>query len=367
MFNDSIPVIAYHQVSVNDKITPQVFDHQMRWLHENGYESVTLDEFYRYMTGPAGARPGKKVLITFDDGFADNYTYAYPILKKYGFTAVIFLITSRITESDEVRYNLTDYENGICGESDITVTNASRKANIESVIHGPTADFLTTAEIKKMASDGVIEFESHTHTHAKYFSNDKIVDFFNPNSHWALLCETGGRYDYGIPVYEMSSGVVKKRYFDDNKMREHMAGFVTENGGAKFFDSNDYKKKLFSVVKEFKNSYGRNSRYESDEEFNKRVTDDLMRSKEIIKRVTGRESDYLCWPWGEFSKDGVAVAKKCGFKGLFSLERGANAAGGDLDNIKRLEVKAKGLKWFANRLATYSSTLRAGFYGMVRR
>jgi peptidoglycan/xylan/chitin deacetylase (PgdA/CDA1 family) len=365
MANDSIPVIAYHQVSKNNKITLDIFSEQMRYLAENGYSTVTLDGFYSYIKG-AGSPGKKRVLITFDDGFADNFIYAYPILKKYGFSAVIFLITSRITESDEIRLNYDDCERGIIKLHELYETADSRKANTGAVMNAGTDDFLRSAEIKKMCTDGVIEFESHTHLHARYFTDDSIIDFFNQRSHWPVLFETDGRSDYGIPLYKMGSAIANRRFFDDKGLREHLKGFVSKNGGPDFFKGKDWRCTLFRLTAEYKEKHQLNERYESDEEYEKRVTDDLIRSKKIIKEITGRRSEFLCWPWGEFSESAVGIAKKCGFKGLFSLERGANSVGCDPYNIKRLEVKPKGIKWFKSRLNTYSSGFKSKLYGLVR-
>ncbi len=91
-----VPVLNYHQV--NNKfhtvltMKPENFEKQIRYLSENGYHALTLEEFTDYMDGK-GELPDKPVLITFDDGYADNYEYAYPILKKYKMTGTIFLIT----------------------------------------------------------------------------------------------------------------------------------------------------------------------------------------------------------------------------------------------------------------------------------
>jgi peptidoglycan/xylan/chitin deacetylase (PgdA/CDA1 family) len=73
--------------------TVESFEEQMSWLHENGYSTVTLADFEQYLEGQTGSH--KKVLITFDDGHASLANYCYEILKKYGFTAVVFLITGR--------------------------------------------------------------------------------------------------------------------------------------------------------------------------------------------------------------------------------------------------------------------------------
>ena len=93
--SDRRPVLNYHQV--NNKFStvltmkPANFDEQMKYLHDNDYHSITLEQFDAYMRGE-GDLPDRPVLITFDDGYVDNYEEAYPILKKYNMRGTIFLI-----------------------------------------------------------------------------------------------------------------------------------------------------------------------------------------------------------------------------------------------------------------------------------
>ena len=85
----------YHSIgekNLNPMIIPtDKFSEQMKFLKENNYTTFTLDEVYNFFAGTIQV-PKKSVVITFDDGYVDNYINAYPILKKYKFNATIFLI-----------------------------------------------------------------------------------------------------------------------------------------------------------------------------------------------------------------------------------------------------------------------------------
>ena len=74
------------------RVKPIEFEKQIAWLKAEGFNFVTMQELQDHW----GEHPAKSVAITFDDGYLDNYTNAYPILKKYGFTATIFLVTGFI-------------------------------------------------------------------------------------------------------------------------------------------------------------------------------------------------------------------------------------------------------------------------------
>jgi peptidoglycan/xylan/chitin deacetylase (PgdA/CDA1 family) len=90
----SIPVLNYHSIAVdpdnNAVLDPKKLEEQMAFLAAEGYTTLTLRQFIDIWDGKAEA-PAKAVLLTFDDGYTDNYTEAMPILKKYGFRATMFV------------------------------------------------------------------------------------------------------------------------------------------------------------------------------------------------------------------------------------------------------------------------------------
>lgn len=91
-----VMVLNYHKVDnmhISLSVLPEDFDAQMKYLKENNYHTISPEELYESLAGNLEL-PENPVLITFDDGYADNYHNAYPILKKYGFRATIFVISS---------------------------------------------------------------------------------------------------------------------------------------------------------------------------------------------------------------------------------------------------------------------------------
>jgi len=99
-----IPILMYHSISEEPATAnhpyfltnscPRVFAEHMRFLHENGYETVSLTETIRCLK--AGQTSPKSVVLTFDDGYDDFYTNAYPVMSLYGFNATVFLPTDYI-------------------------------------------------------------------------------------------------------------------------------------------------------------------------------------------------------------------------------------------------------------------------------
>lgn len=97
----SLPILMYH--SVENKpgnglcVPPEQLEQQLKYLHEQGYYTVTPAEAYKILAQNKVPKKHKKlVMVTFDDGYENNYTAAYPLLKKYHIHATIGLITSKV-------------------------------------------------------------------------------------------------------------------------------------------------------------------------------------------------------------------------------------------------------------------------------
>jgi peptidoglycan/xylan/chitin deacetylase (PgdA/CDA1 family) len=109
-----IPVLMYHKVNSDPRtggpgirVTPARFERQMRYLANNGYHTVSLTDLVAFIEKNE-ALPPRPVVITFDDGYLDNYRHAFPVLKKYGFTATIFVVANYVgkTNGFDVRAGL---------------------------------------------------------------------------------------------------------------------------------------------------------------------------------------------------------------------------------------------------------------------
>ncbi|MFT5872073.1 MAG: peptidoglycan/xylan/chitin deacetylase (PgdA/CDA1 family) [Clostridium sp.] len=97
--NNKIPILMYHSISYEKgntlRIPKENFRNQMKYLSNNNYTTLSLDELYSYMQ-KGEKLPTKPIVITFDDGYKDNYTNAYPILKEFNLKATVFVITNCI-------------------------------------------------------------------------------------------------------------------------------------------------------------------------------------------------------------------------------------------------------------------------------
>jgi peptidoglycan/xylan/chitin deacetylase (PgdA/CDA1 family)/glycosyltransferase involved in cell wall biosynthesis len=139
----SIPVLMYHRVTRNKAsesshgiwVTDSQFRAQLHSLRSRGFETITFRDYDRFLEGQ-GRLPRHPVILTFDDGYEDNYTLALPLLRDFGFRAVIFAVTDK-----KRRRNFWD-----SGE--------------------PTAALLSSGQMQELNRSG-IEIGSHTVTHPR--------------------------------------------------------------------------------------------------------------------------------------------------------------------------------------------------------
>lgn len=94
-----VPVLYYHSIKreVNNEVRmpPEQFEEQMAYLQNHGYHCISLNQLYQSLYHK-GTLPDKPFVITFDDGYIDNYETAFPILKKHGFVATVFMVSSYV-------------------------------------------------------------------------------------------------------------------------------------------------------------------------------------------------------------------------------------------------------------------------------
>src|SRR5690625_3549760 len=97
MSSENIPVLMYHHVGPTGgslTVSAEHFEQQIRGLAEKGYRSLGAAELEGFFRGQAVAP--KSVVLTFDDGYLDNWVYAHPVLEKYGVIGMKVLIPGLI-------------------------------------------------------------------------------------------------------------------------------------------------------------------------------------------------------------------------------------------------------------------------------
>jgi peptidoglycan/xylan/chitin deacetylase (PgdA/CDA1 family) len=153
-----IPVLLYHHINPHrgDVVTvrPEVFAAQMGYLVEHGYRFLSADELVDHVRG---VRPveEKAVVLTFDDGWLDNYLHAYPLLLRLGLKATVFVVTAR-TDAASLRGCGCAYTTAVPLHEE--AKRLIREGHAERVV-------LDWSTVRAMAGSGLVGFHSHTVNH----------------------------------------------------------------------------------------------------------------------------------------------------------------------------------------------------------
>jgi len=193
-------ILMYHMVSPHLpkskskfnrlRVPPEEFEKQLKWLKKNNWTSMTMAELEKL-----DVIPPKTVILTFDDGYADNYMNAFPLLKKYTMKATIYLVVNRFDKT---------------WASDKDTKQSSEELNLEPM--------LSHDMVQEMLASGLIEFGSHTLNHVNLptlsaekkqteIAQSKIM----LEEQYAILCESFA-YPFGFFDPEDVSLIEKNGY-----------------------------------------------------------------------------------------------------------------------------------------------------------
>lgn len=164
-----VPILMYHYIRIADpadtlgvglSVTPKNFETQIKWLKENDYITIRLEDLadpQKTVLSKVKALNKKPVIITFDDGYDNAYTEAYPILKKYDFIGAVFIIRDFVGRSE----------------------------------------YATQPQIDEMANYGM-EIGSHTLSHVDLSKNPLEIDkkqIFDSKLYSQIFCYPAGKYN----------------------------------------------------------------------------------------------------------------------------------------------------------------------------
>ncbi len=186
----AVPVLMYHSVGDGDSlvvISPENFRSHLEAIKQNGFTPISLDELIKFVDY-GFPLPEKPVCITFDDGYLDNFTVAFPMLKEYGFKATIFAIVSSVGKET---YKNTSY--------------------------GITPHF-SYDQAREMIDSGLISVQSHTydmHQSTKFESG--------PARETVLRFENEGLMDY---ISRFQSDFMTSKTILEAELEKPLVGFA---------------------------------------------------------------------------------------------------------------------------------------------
>jgi peptidoglycan/xylan/chitin deacetylase (PgdA/CDA1 family) len=154
-----VPILMYHSIADlpgnNLGVPPEKFAGQMKFLHDAGFTTITPDQLFDAYQG-TGKLPSSPILLTFDDGYPDNYYVAFPILKQYGFTATFFVITG-------------DVDHGMLSWSQLKEMQDHGMSIQSHTVSHPDLRNLSGLALRKQLADSKASIEGKLNTAVRFF------------------------------------------------------------------------------------------------------------------------------------------------------------------------------------------------------
>ena len=347
VFNKSaVPIFLYHQVNpISSNVSPKTFEEHLKIIKKYNMETITISEYYNNKINK------NSILLTFDDGYYDNFKYVFPLLKKYNMKATIFLNTLYIMDKRENEPEIKDNN---------TVNLEAMKKYIENG-KATINQYMSWEEIKEMYDSGLIDFQAHSHKHMAIFKDIKIEGLTKRDGMEAPELYLYGELEDNFPVfakrgeYSGKAKIIKREFFKTFK------NFYEENIENKITDKNEILKKCQEFI-------DKNTEYFSDEgqaDYRKRIEEDYLENKKLIEKNLGNQVKFFCWPWGHRSKETIKILKELGVVGFISTKKGTNSMEPNWHMIRRIELRRYTPEKFKINLLIARNLILGKIYGWI--
>jgi peptidoglycan/xylan/chitin deacetylase (PgdA/CDA1 family) len=323
-----LPVFHFHDERRDD------LESKLQYLAENDYRTVVADGIASFLRG--GTLPDRAVALCFDDAWASVWTTAGPLLKAYGFQAILYAIPGRTDDADACRPR-------------------------ESAAGG--SPFATWPELRALSSEGSFDIQSHTYSHAMIGATSTVTDFVQPGYHTssflarplrdeprpsasspsaaaaptaaAAAVDAAGSdadremptriqtrapfprpafttpADLGAPLYHTRSRRSEApRVWHAPAGRDACLQLVRQEGGAAFFTRADWRATLERALA----SAGGRSVTETAAEHQASIEHELDAARvELNGRLATDAVNHVCLPWGISGRQTEAALGRLGF------------------------------------------------------
>ena len=309
-----IPVLNYHSVSADPEwlqiadqvsLTPAAFERQLQYLNRHGYRTLFISELSDVLAGTRRLAPKVKyVALTFDDGYADNWMAAFPLLQAYGFKATLFVSTGFIEDA------------ATCRPFGWPMSGNARD----------WSGYLTWPELRTMRASGLIEIQSHGQAHTRVLAGTTPKGFVGPGKPnlwllWNTRPETrsswwrelaADRSLWGHPVFPQAPALAHRAWRPDPDAVSHVMSWAQAAAG-QALAMPDWERRLHAEWRRGGHAAGKTGSWESQEEYERRVEEDVRSAKQVLERELHTQVNALCWPENAFSEAGERIARGAGY------------------------------------------------------
>jgi len=342
------PVLLYHQVNPLINVTPELFEEHLQYIAAR-YKTFTYSEAYDYVKEHEKL-PVDSLLITFDDGYYDNYKIVFPLLKKYNLKATFFINTLFINR--EARTTNPEFEIG-------ELANIKALLKYYATGDGTSDQYMTVLEIQEMVASGLCDFQAHTHTHAPVFASNELTGFrSSKHSDSSPIHLYQGKVEEGYPVFKSRSTMTVIGYQLDLKAAKLFAEEWQKNWKQLSKKEAIAKGKAYIIQHPLLIPY-------SEKEAEARVVKEIKTNKEQLQQITGKPINFFAWTWGHKSDWGRDIMSRQGIIGFITTRKGGIGLKPDWLNLKRVELKDPSMKKLKKVLAITSNSFTSWIYSAV--
>ena len=284
-----IPILMLHTVndSPNDNplgelsVSSKGLEAYFKVLKHWKYQMISMDDFLKGNYN----KDRNYIVLTFDDGYKDNYTVAMPILKKYQAKATIFVNPAYFShESDNSNWG-----------------------------------FMTWEEVEKAETSGVFDIQAHTMTHEFIFISDKVVDYYTPDKFhkyywlaWMLWPDAPNHWNAsanryrdmiptGYPVFEYGRRIANRKFLPNQAYVNYLIEQYKACNGTEYT--------------------GTHGTYESEEEYREYIHWEIEECKKMLEERLHKSIHTICFPGGGYTDFALEVAQNAGYRCYMTASR----------------------------------------------
>jgi peptidoglycan/xylan/chitin deacetylase (PgdA/CDA1 family) len=326
--NQGVPIWLFHQVNDKSNTKPETLDTFFSFLKEKKYNTHTLKEIDALFK--AGRKlPSKSLVLTFDDGYYDNYGVVFSLLKKYNLKAIFFVNTLFIKEKAERPLMEIQHSDEL---------NAHLISNYFQGLDATSNQYITWEEINEMEASGLVDIQCHSHRHGMVFSNTHFK-----NTVQSTFISAGdyfvhdGYVKEGFPLFKMRGELTAQGYKIDREGKELFIEYALQNNLKSL-----PKKKRIELGNQFftEDFIKKHIQFYSEKQFEERVITDLNENKSQIEaHIPNKNVNGFAWPYGHQSGVSIAWMKVLGIEYFFTCKKGTNARSFKNEFIYRMELR----------------------------
>jgi hypothetical protein len=345
-----VPVFLYHQVNEFSNIDRHLLEKHFQYIRHCKLQTFTISEAQDIVMRK-GKMPDRSLLITFDDGYYDNYLHVFPLLKAYNMKATIFLNTAFIKEKVQNRTATRILPSSLANTE--AMENLYRTGSAES------EQYLTWEEIEEMHKSGLCDFQAHTHTHKVAFSSYKLRKIIEGNNF--------GREEIGLYEGKVMEGtpVINSRgetsvttiHLNESFLNDFRKYYFQK---LKFLNKRKRLRKGNNFIKNYTSAIGK---IESLEEKEIRIRKEIKLNKELIESHLNNKVFAFAWPYGH-CKSGIEIIKKENISTFVTCKKGTNNPALNFEKIRRIELRKPSLNKFKWTVIANMNLLSGKIYGI---